>query len=208
MKQFHRFLRLIETTRAMPQTGYVISGIKKSDLSDLAQHHYLVTMIGWYLAKLIKQNRGKINPERVLELCLIHDLGELLGGDIAMPYAKDNPKARKLAKLFERENQHYLERFLTEIDGISPLFKDALDVHSNEAIVAKVADYIEVTEYKKYINRLTDGDVTMAVKKMLQMVDKITHRATKGFLNKFINDWSIAISNDSEDELFEKVKKD
>ncbi len=191
----------------MPQTGYVLSGIHSSLASDLAEHHYLVAITGWYIAKLIRQSGGKINTERVLEICLIHDLGELFGGDIAMPYAKANPVARKLAKQFERENQKFLTGFLAEINQVQLLFRDALDVKSDEAIVAKVADYIEVTEYKNYIGRLTDGDVAMVVKKMTKMLEGLKNKKVRSTLARIIDEWSVAILASSEIELFEEAKK-
>ncbi|MDP3992931.1 MAG: HD domain-containing protein [bacterium] len=207
MDKLHRFLRLVQTTRAMPQTGYVISGIQKAELSDLAQHHYLVTITGWYIAKLVRQKGGKVDLERVLEICLIHDLGELFGGDIAMPYAKANPKARKLAKQFEQENQRFLARFLTDINQVEQLFRDTLIIGSVESTVAKVADYIEVTEYKNYIGRLTEGDITMVVKKMTKMLSGLKNKRVRNALSEIINDWSTAISARTENELFEEAKK-
>jgi len=130
-----------------------------------------------------------------------------LGGDIAMPYANANPNARNLAKQFERENQRYIERFLSEIDQIKLLFRDTLDVLSIEAIVAKVADYIEVTEFKYYIGRLTECDVEMVMNKMQKMIGSVTSRTIKKCLTDLIEEWSVAISNPAEGELFEKAKK-
>lgn len=207
MDKLHRFLRLVQTTRAMPQTGYVISGIQKAELSDLAQHHYLVTITGWYIAKLVRQKGGKVDLERVLEICLIHDLGELFGGDIAMPYGKVNPTARKLAKQFERENQRFIASFLTDINQIEQLFRDTLIIGSVESTIAKIADYIEVTEYKNYVGRLTEGDVTMVVKRMTKMLAGLKNKSVRATLAEIIDDWSIAISARTENELLEEAKK-
>ena len=191
----------------MPQTGYVVSGIKKSELSDLAQHHYLVTAIGWYLASLLKKRKGRVNLERVLEICLIHDLGELFGGDIAMPYAKDNPAANKLAKKFEQVNQKYLSKFLPDPKQAAELFGEANVIASIESVVAKLADYIEVTEYKLYLGRLTEGDVEMVVKRMNKMIEKIKHVRTREKLSELISEWSTDVSDSSGYELFEAAKR-
>lgn len=206
MEEFNRFLRLVQATRAMPQTGYVLSGVKKADLSDLAQHHYLVTITGWYLANLVKQNKGKINVERVLEICLIHDLGELFGGDISMPYAKVNPSANKLAKDFERENQIYITSFLTDLNQVKELFQETNEFASVESVVAKMADYIEVTHFKQYLGRLTEGDIEMVCRKLLVHIAKIKDRQTKAYLKKFISNWAKNIMEDGGQELFEVAK--
>ncbi len=54
MKELIDLFRLIELTRSQPQSGYALSGIPKSELSDLAAHHYLVTFIGWQLARRVQ----------------------------------------------------------------------------------------------------------------------------------------------------------
>ncbi len=58
---------------------------------NLAEHHYLVAMIGWQLATLVTKKGANIDADKVLHFCLLHDLGELFGGDIGMYYAKANP---------------------------------------------------------------------------------------------------------------------
>src|SRR5579872_1840337 len=111
MNHLAKLFKLLEITRSQPQYGYALAGIPKAELSDLAQHHYLVTFIAWQLALGVQAKGAKIDVQKVLEFALIHDLGELFGGDIAMPYARANPKARQLAKAFEEENQKYLATF-------------------------------------------------------------------------------------------------
>src|ERR1700738_3323865 len=104
-KKLVNFLKLMQITRTQPQYGYALSNLKKHELSNLAEHHYLVTFIALQLARYAKSFGAKINTERIMEISLVHDLGELFGGDISRPYAMANPKARQLAKAFESENQ-------------------------------------------------------------------------------------------------------
>ena len=138
-----KLFRLLELTRAQPQYGYVLAEIPKSDISDLAQHHYLVTVMAWQLARHIKRAGGQIDSEKVLEISLIHDLGELFGGDIAMPYAQANPPAREFAKKFEAENMKYLAHFFAaDTDHFNELAAEAMKPTSAEGLVAKIADYI------------------------------------------------------------------
>src|SRR5690348_2583666 len=111
MKNLPRLFKLIELTRAQVQQGYLLSGVHRNELSNLAEHHYLVTFIGWQLAENLKQMGAKINVQKVMEFCLIHDLGELMGGDISAPYARVNKKALKFAKQFEEENQKFISKY-------------------------------------------------------------------------------------------------
>jgi len=200
-----RLFRLLELTRSQPQTGYALYGLPKLELSDLAQHHYLVTAFAWQLAKLDQKAGGKINMERVLEICLVHDLGELFGGDIAMPYAKANPKAKAAAKDFEHENQLFLTREFFGDDS-AELFELAMNLTSDEARLAKIADYMEVTHYKLQLRRLTAGDITMAHHWMIDFLKGINDQKTKQSLADFVDRWSKALQEDSSTELFESAK--
>ena len=182
-----------------------MSGIPKSELSDLAGHHYLVTFIGWQLARRVQANGARINIGRVLEFCLVNDLGELFGGDIAMPYARRNPKARQKAKAFERENQHFLARFFGQDKTyVKKLMAETMDAKSDEAVIAKLADYIEVTHYKAYIKILIKDDITMAKEKIVKTLKKLQDPIARRTLNEFTKQWLKAITQKK--SIFELLK--
>lgn len=199
----------MEITRAQPQYGYVLAEIPKSDISDLAQHHYLVTFIAWQLARIVKNAGAEINVEKVLEFSLIHDLGELFGGDISMPYAKANPAAREKAKAFEAENQKFLATFFGhDQDYFQQLSGEIMDVSSDEGIIAKIADYIEVTQYKLYVHRLSKDDVTMAVNKLEKLASKLIDRVARNKIQSFLKQWQRELGDGKLDEIFESAKAD
>lgn len=180
----------MQYTRAQPQYGYVLSGIRQNDLSNLAEHHYLVTFIAWQLASGVKQKGAQIDVGKVMEFCLIHDVGELFGGDIAMPYAKANPKAREYAKAFEAENHKFIARYFgDQQERFAELAAEILDAKSDEAIIAKLADYIEVTHYKKYMAVLDESDLTLIQEKIFSMLDRLTDEVAKAALKDFVGAW-------------------
>jgi len=47
MDNLTKLFKLVELTRFQPQYGYALAGIPKEELSNLAEHHYLVTFIAW-----------------------------------------------------------------------------------------------------------------------------------------------------------------
>jgi 5'-deoxynucleotidase YfbR-like HD superfamily hydrolase len=207
MNSLTTLFRLLEVTRAQTQYGYALSGVPKADLSDLAQHHYLVTMITWQLARMAMQAGGKVDLAKALEFGLIHDLGELFGGDISMPYAKANPAAKKFAKQFEEENQRFLSQyFADDAEHFKELSKEIMDAHSDEALISKIADYMEVTHYKAYIGRQTPDDVTMMRKKIAEKLDKISDPVTKKTIGNFAEQWAQEMLDDKGQELFEDAK--
>ena len=186
--------KLIELTRSQPQYGYALAGIQQDELSNLAEHHYLVSFIAWQIATNLKERGAKIDMQKVFELSLIHDLGELFGGDISMPYARSNPEARKLAKAFESENQNYFSRFLgPQKDYYLNLSKEIMDPHLDESIITKIADYIEVTHYKIYIKAFSKFDLDLVEPKLVAMIEKVKDPISKKELNVFIEKWIKAL---------------
>ncbi len=207
MDSLTTLFRLLQIARSQPQYGYALSGISKSDSSDLAQHHYLVTMITWQLARMVKRAGAKIDVEKALEFALIHDLGELFGGDIAMPYARANPKARQAAKAFERENQKFLAQYFGEDAAyFDALSQEVLDAKSDEALISKIADYIEVTHFKIFVQRSTEADRVMIATKLKEKIDHLSDTKAKAVLEVWVADWVASLA-DGFDELFESAKR-
>src|SRR3989344_6370229 len=209
MKHLTNLFKLMELTRSQPQYGYALAGIQQDELSNLAEHHYLVTFIAWQLASQVKKAGAKINISKVLEFGLVHDLGELLGGDISMSYARANPKARKHAKAFEEENQRFPSKFFgNQSQHFKELGHDILDAKSDEAIIAKMADYIEVTHYKQYVKVFSKFDTDLIKPKLVSMIEKMTDPVAKKELGKFVNDWTNDITKKEIPEiLYENAVK-
>src|SRR3990167_5803232 len=196
MDHLTNLFKLMELTRSQPQYGYVLSGIQQDELSNLAEHHYLVTFITWQIARQVKNKGANIDIAKVLEFSLIHDLGELFGGDISMPYAKANPKAREHAKAFEEENQRFLARFFgNEADYFKKLGHEILDAESDEALISKIADYIEVTHYKQYVKVFSKKfDVDLVEPKFQLVIAKMKDPIAREELSRLFKSWSADIS--------------
>jgi 5'-deoxynucleotidase YfbR-like HD superfamily hydrolase len=190
MKNLVNLFKLIELTRSQVQYGYLLSGIHRDKLSNLAEHHYLVTFIGWQLALNLKESGAKIDTQKVLEFCLVHDLGELMGGDISGPYAKMNKRALRFAKMFEAENQKFLSKFFgSGQKHFRKIAKEILDAKSDEALIAKVADYLECTSYKIYVGNWLKSDKKHNSDKIGKIIRKIKDKTAKKMLGDFAADW-------------------
>lgn len=190
MKNLPNLFKLIQLTRSQVQQGYLLSGIHRDDLSDLAAHHYLVTFIGWQLALSLKEAGANIDVQKVLEFCLIHDLGELMGGDISAWYAKMNPKARRFAKSFEEENQKYLSKFFgSDARRMKNMTKEILNARSDEALIAKVADYIEALSFKVFIGNFEEASRKFSEEKLNGFIKKMKDKTAKTLLKQFASDW-------------------
>ena len=166
-----------------------------------------MTFIAWRLASYAKKRGAKISVEKVLEYALVHDLGELFGGDISMPYAKANPAAKEAARAFEKANQTFFSNFFDDDkEYIQELFAQVMDATSDEVLIAKIADYIEITQFKLYLKKLTKGDITMAGNKIQEKMNKISDPKTKAALKDFTKDWARQLKDGKLKEIFEADK--
>ena len=189
MEHLTDLFKLMELSRAQAQHGLILRGVKRHELSDLAAHHYLVAFTAWQLAYNLKAAGADLDIEKVLEYSLIHDLGELLGSDISMIYQSLNRKAYKHAKEFENENIKFLARFFGKRNKhFRDLNKEMLDAKSDEALLAKVADYIENTHYVIYIDKIDEKrELDLTIAKILCKVKKIKDPIAKRELEKFVD---------------------
>lgn len=208
MRNLTDLFKLIEITRSVPQAGYAMIGFRQDELSNLAEHHYLVTFFAWQIARHLKSKGAKINIEKVLEFALIHDLGELFGGDISMFYGSINPKAKKLAKIFEEENQIFLAQFFGDDQKyFKALSREIMNAKSDETIIAKIADYLEIIYYRFYVRGVPKFSKVISVK-LQDKIKNIRDGVAKKELRKFISLWSMDFpKNDVIGVLNSKIAK-
>jgi 5'-deoxynucleotidase YfbR-like HD superfamily hydrolase len=198
MKHLTKLIHVLEVTRMQPQYGYNLWG---GDMraGNLAEHHYMVAMIAWQLAASVNAIGAKINIQKVLEFALIHDVGELFGGDIAMPYAKANPKAREYAKKFEAENHAFIGKFFgSQEKNFRELSEEILDAQSDESRIVKIADYLEITHYKFFVNAFIKSDIDLVADKLTEKIDHIQDQVAKKELKKFIEVWKKEMNNSTD----------
>ena len=72
---FYKILRL----KSLFRQGWLKRGISKDKCETVADHTFGTAMISWLLAH---EYLPKLNEEKVLKLALIHEMGEILVGDI------------------------------------------------------------------------------------------------------------------------------
>ena len=208
MKNLPKLIKLVELTRNQPQYGYALAGIPKGEQSDLAQHHYLVSFIAWQLARAVNRDGGDIDVEKVLEFAMIHDLGELFGGDINFFYGRVNPEAKKHAKAFEAENAKFLSDFFGEDkEHYEQLAEEILDAKSDECIVAKVADYVECINYKLMSSSISKIDMPVTLEGIEKMLSRTENESLKKTITSFIEEWQKSLGdNDTLGIIWEKKK--
>jgi len=111
------------------------------DLTDnISSHSFRTALIGYFLAK-----EEKANPDKVVKMCLIHDLEESRAGD-------QNWVNKRYVKVFEEEIRQEQLSFLPHSKELLNLSREYHQRKTLEAKVAKDADLLDqvflLCEYK------------------------------------------------------------
>jgi putative hydrolase of HD superfamily len=128
------FVRLLEGMKTHTRTAWSSTGRHES----IAEHSWRVAMLALTLAPSLPS----VDPLRLLEICLVHDLGEVFEGDISAPL-QDTAGAEK-----ERIEREAVERLASTIGGetgerVLALWSEYAAASSPEARAAKVLDKLE-----------------------------------------------------------------
>ncbi|HYF40726.1 MAG TPA: HD domain-containing protein [Gemmatimonadales bacterium] len=128
-----RFLRSAERLKTVSRSGWTSAGQPES----VAEHTWRLCL----MAMLLYGGRDDVDLARLLKMCLIHDLGEAIGGDIPAPAQKgSSTKAdRERADLLV-----LIEPLPADLQvEILALWDDYESASSREAAIAKGLDKLE-----------------------------------------------------------------
>ena len=75
------------------------------------------------------------------------------------------------------------------VDDLTPTDEEIMNADSDESLIAKLADYLEVTHYKFYLDALSSADVEMIGPKLLEKVEQMQDQIAKVYLTGFIKEW-------------------
>ncbi len=129
----HSFLAAVEPMKEHTRTAWNASGRQES----VAEHSWRLAL----LALVVAPHLSPLNQQKLLELAIVHDLGEAFEGDLSAPLqSTDDGKART-----ELETIDSLARLLPDPDGghIRALWEEYNEGASPEARAVKVLDKLE-----------------------------------------------------------------
>jgi putative hydrolase of HD superfamily len=130
----------VQVSKELPRQGFLYSGFKRSEADSVAAHSFSVCVLSFLLARELKQEGWKIDPEKTLKIALMHDLGESITGDIGT-YAKD--LARGVFDKVESEAFRLLIRNSTNKKELIEYFEEYMDPKSIEAQIVKFSDSLD-----------------------------------------------------------------
>ena len=133
------FLRAAERLKSTTRTGYTSTGQQES----VAEHTWRLCL----LALVLRPAFPEIDFAKLVKICIIHDLGEAVHGDVSAPEQARRAAAGALAGKAEQERRDLLE-LLTPLppvvhDEITALWDEYEAAQSLEAKLAKALDKLE-----------------------------------------------------------------
>ena len=136
-KEFLAFLARLEKLKCNTRHSWTSSGRHES----VAEHSWRLAM----LAMLLRDALPEVDMDKVLRMCLIHDVGEAVTGDI--------PSFQKTDSNEETERQAIAELLSPLPDGLrwelTALFAEMDALATPEARVYKALDKLEVPSWQK-----------------------------------------------------------
>lgn len=176
------FLRTAERLKDTMRTAYTSSGRRES----VAEHTWRLCI----MALVMEPYFAGVDLARLMKICLVHDLGEAIGGDIPAPAQDDTHN--KAAE----ERRDLLEVLAplpaAQRDGIAELWDEYERGETPEARLAKALDKLETIlqhtqgnnpepfDYRfnlDYGRRYTSSDPVIAA--MRQILDRETERLAR-----------------------------
>jgi putative hydrolase of HD superfamily len=162
MKNLANFLFEVGMLKRTPRTGFQFLG---SGSESVAEHLYRSAIIGFTLAKL----DGQVDTEKVLKLCLFHDIPEARTGDM-------NYVNKKYVRVDEKKAVEDLAATLPFGKEYREIVEEFSKVSSREALIAHDADQLEMIlalkEYRDLGNSYADEWFPFALRRLRTTVAK------------------------------------
>ena len=167
MKKLIEFFKVTGGLKRIKRTGWVLKGIKEPE--SVADHVYRVCV----MAMVLSRGR-KLNKQKLLEMALIHDLGETVTSDIRFEEGKKVIASQKARDKMEHDILKWILPWTGNAKYYLSLWYEFRDQSSPEAKFLKQVEKLEMSlqalEYQEF-----------GVKK--QLLDEFFENA-----NKYISD--------------------
>lgn len=147
------------------------------------QHLGSTALIAMLLSDYLNGIGVKNNPERVLRMALVHDIEEVVSGDIPHELKYDVPHSEQLRSTLDKLTAYTLDKTLSLIgddhlqDAYRRLVAEEKSRETVEAKIVKTADYIDVVIYtrleSKIGNRALKEEETNALRSYRMLMTEI-----------------------------------
>jgi putative hydrolase of HD superfamily len=156
MKNIANFLFEAGMLKRTPRSGFQFLG---TGAESVAEHIFRTTYIGYALGKIA----AEVDVDRLIKMCLFHDLPEARTGDL-------NYVNKKYVEANENKALSDLAQTLPFGNDISALIQEFIEGKTEEARLARDADQLEMIlalkEYKDLGNKYADEWLEFSLKRL------------------------------------------
>lgn len=134
------FLRTVGKSKRLLRSGWVREKVK--DPESIAEHSFRVSVLAMVLADKLGENLDK---EKLIEMALVHDLGELVTGDIVVERWDVIDLKKRDDK--EKEEKEGMKKIFAKIDGADKylaIYEEMIQRNTEEAKVFWQLDKLEM----------------------------------------------------------------
>ena len=146
LKKILRVFLTLQWAKELPRQGFIAMGFKRNEADSVAAHSFSTALLAYFLAKQLQKEGTKIDPEKVLKMGLVHDIGETIVGDVGT-FVKG--MAGGVFKNIEEEGVRALVEGLDSKDEILSLVAEYDQRESLEARIVKIADNLDALAQAK-----------------------------------------------------------
>ncbi len=154
LKKILKVFLTLQWAKELPRQGFIAMGFKRNEADSVAAHSFSTALLSYFLAKQLQKDGNNINPDRVLKMALVHDIGETIVGDVGT-FVKG--MAGGVFKHIEEEGVKALVEGLDSKDEIIELISEYNDRKSLEARVVKAADNLDALAQAKGVPGAADA---------------------------------------------------
>lgn len=154
LKKILKVFLTLQWAKELPRQGFIAMGFKRNEADSVAAHSFSTALLAYFFAKQLQKDGLKINPEKVLKMGLVHDIGETIVGDVGT-FVKG--MAGGAFKNIEEEGVKALVSGLDSKDEILDLVQEYDGRKSLEARVVKVADNLDALAQTKGVPGAKDA---------------------------------------------------
>lgn len=154
LKKILRVFLTLQWAKELPRQGFIAMGFKRNEADSVAAHSFSTALLSYFLAKQLKKEGEKIDPDKVLKMALVHDIGETIVGDVGT-FVKG--MAGGVFKNIEEEGVRALVDGLDSKEEIIELVEEYNQRKSLEARIVKAADNLDALAQAKGVPGAQDA---------------------------------------------------
>ncbi len=154
LKKILKVFLTLQWCKELPRQGFIAMGFKRNEADPVAAHSFSTALLSYFLARQLQKEGLKIDPDKVLKMGLMHDIGETIVGDVGT-FVKG--MAGGVFKHIEEEGVGALVEELDSKDEIIDLIAEYNDRKTLEARVVKVADNLDALAQAKGVPGAADA---------------------------------------------------